>query len=440
MSSGEVLIVEPGGTLAGTIRVPGDKSISHRSVMFGSIAHGQTHVRDCLMGDDVRSTIAAFRAMGVDIREHAENSLTITGKGIAALMPPDGALDVGNSGTSIRLLSGLLAGTDFALEMVGDESLMRRPMRRVTEPLALMGADIVTAQDGTPPLVLQPCGMLNGIRYRLPMASAQVKSAILLAGLNARGTTCIEEPVATRDHTERMLRAFGADLKTQPGEICLVGPQTLRATSIVVPGDISSAAFFLVGAAIIDGSDVRIENVGINPTRTGVIDILRRMGANIALSNERSTGSEPVADMRVRGAPLRAIDIPNDLIPSAIDEFPALFIAAACAQGTTRLVGASELRHKESDRIDAMAEGLRTLGVSVSTSADSIQIAGDPTGLRGGVIESHGDHRIAMAFAMAGLRATSPVTLHQCDAIRTSFPGFVETSSLAGLPITKVSP
>jgi 3-phosphoshikimate 1-carboxyvinyltransferase len=437
MSREETLIVEPGGCLNGTVPVPGDKSISHRAVMFGSIAHGETHVSDCLMGDDVRSTIAAFRAMGVVIDDHGDNSLTISGRGYSALSAPSKPLDMGNSGTSIRLLCGLLAATDFRLEMIGDESLMRRPMRRVTEPLALMGANIITAEGGTPPLLLPSASKLKGIRYALPIASAQVKSAVLLAGLQAKGSTCVGEPVPTRDHTEHMLRAFGAKLSLREGEICIVGGQSLRATSIVVPADISSAAFFLVGAAIMQGSRLSIENVGINPTRTGVLEILRRMGANIELSNRRSTGSEPVADIHVRGAPLRAIDIPSELVPSAIDEFPALFIAAACAEGTTRLLGASELRHKESDRIDAMAEGLRSLGIGVLTSKDSIQIDGSAAGFEGGTIDSYGDHRIAMAFAMAGLKARKPITLHRCEAIRTSFPGFVETAQRAGLKVRR---
>lgn len=435
MTVPECLVVESGGCLSGVLRVPGDKSISHRAVMFGSIAHGTTEISGCLMGEDVRATIAAFRAMGVAIDEHDGGSLTITGRGIGALMPPSAPLDMGNSGTSMRLMAGLLAGAGCDVVLTGDASLRRRPMRRITDPLISMGARITTARDGTAPLRIAAVSRLHGIRYQLPIASAQVKSAILLAGIHAEGRTCVVETTPTRDHTERMLRAFGVELSVETGEIAFDGGQTLTATAIAVPGDISSAAFFLVGAALVDGSELTVTDIGINPTRTGVIDILRRMGADIVVTNERSTGSEPVADITVRGAPLHGIDIPHELVASAIDEFPALFVAAACAEGVTRLAGASELRHKESDRIESMATGLRTLGTVVTTAADSIEIVGRKTGLGHGRIESHGDHRIAMAFAVAGLRAAGPVEITNCAAIGTSFPGFVETAQAAGLTI-----
>lgn len=436
MTSPARLIVQPGGRLGGLLRVPGDKSISHRAVMLGSIAHGTTAVSGCLMGEDVRATIAAFRAMGVVIEAHDDGRLAIEGRGYAALTRPAAALDMGNSGTSIRLLAGLLAGAGFDAVMTGDESLQRRPMRRVTEPLALMGARISTQDDGTPPLRLDPASRLRGIRYELPVASAQVKSAILLAALHAEGRTAVVEPAATRDHTERMLRAFGVDVASEGDAITLDGGQELAATSIVVPGDISSAAFFLVGAAMTEGAELTLQGVGVNPTRTGVIDILRLMGADIALSQERSMGAEPVADITVRGSRLHAIDVPSELVPRAIDEFPVLFAAAACAEGVTRLVGAGELRHKESDRLATMSAGLRALGTSVVTSADGIEITGDPDGLGGGYVESNGDHRIAMAFAVAALKARGAIEIGDCAAIGTSFPGFVETARAVGLDIS----
>ncbi len=437
MTTPEHLIVEPGGRLRGLLRVPGDKSISHRAVMLGSIAHGITEVNGCLLGADVRVTIAAFRALGVQITEQADGRVTIVGRGFAQLTAPAAQLDMGNSGTSIRLLAGLLAGAGFAAVMTGDESLRRRPMRRVTEPLELMGACISSDDDGRPPLRIMPASHLCGIRYRLPVASAQVKSAILLAGLHAEGHTCVVEPMPTRDHTERMLRAFGVELEVESGEITVEGGQELAATTLTVPGDISSAAFFLAGAAMEDGSELTVQDCGINPTRTGAIHILRRMGADIVLSNERCTGSEPLADISVRGCRLHGIDIPSDLVPSAIDEFPALFVAAACAEGVTRLVGAGELRHKESDRIEAMAAGLRVLGTKVATSTDGIEIIGSVDGFSGGSIDCRGDHRVAMAFAMAALRAREPVEIIDCAAIGTSFPDFSETARRAGLNLSR---
>jgi 3-phosphoshikimate 1-carboxyvinyltransferase len=435
MTVADRIRVEAGGCLRGELQVPGDKSISHRAVMLGSIAYGTTEISGCLMGEDVRSTIAAFRAMGVAIDEHDDGRLSITGRGVGALTEPVAHLDLGNSGTSIRLLAGLLAGTRLAVTMTGDRSLLARPMRRVTDPLAMMGARISTGKNGTPPLTIMAGSSLQAIRYELPVASAQVKSAILLAGLHADGQTCVVEPVPTRDHTERMLSAFGINLEMTPGEIKIDGGQDLTGTAVVVPGDISSAAFFLVGAAIVEGSEVILKDVGVNPTRTGVIEILRQMGATIILSNERSTGSEPIADITVRGARLAGIDIPPDLVPSAIDEFPALFVAAACAKGTTRLVEAGELRHKESDRIDVMADGLRSLGVGVNTRADGVEILGSESGFNAGQIASRGDHRVAMAFAMAGLKATGPIEITDCAAIATSFPGFVESARPLGLNV-----
>jgi 3-phosphoshikimate 1-carboxyvinyltransferase len=436
MTAHDRLIVTPGGRLTGSLMVPGDKSISHRAVMFGAIARGETVIEACLMGDDVRATINAFRAMGVAIEAHDDGRVVIDGRGANVLREPDQALDMGNSGTSIRLLTGLLAGLGIRAQLGGDASLNRRPMRRVTEPLALMGADIATTDAGTPPLQISSGAPLRGIRYELPVASAQVKSAILLAGLNATGETCVVERLPSRDHTERMLRAFGVQVEVQGLTVGVRGGQPLTGTHIPVPGDISSAAFFLVGAAMSEGASLRLENIGINPTRTGVIDILRLMGADIELTAERAAGAEPVADIIVRGRRLHGVDIPAALVPSAIDEFPALFIAAANADGTTRLGQADELRHKESDRIDAMASGLQELGVVATPLDDGIEIVGRPGALGGGAIDSRGDHRIAMAFAVAGMLARAPIALTGCAAIATSFPGFVETARRAGMNIS----
>ncbi len=425
--------VQPGGALRGHLRVPGDKSISHRAIMIGSIADGVTEVDGFLEGEDSLATLAAFRAMGVQIDGPRQGRVTIHGVGLRGLRAPAAALDLGNSGTSMRLLAGLLAAQDFDVTMTGDSSLSRRPMRRVSEPLGRMGARIETSPDGTPPLRLRKGARLRGIDYALPVASAQVKSSLLLAGLYAEGRTCVTEPAPTRDHTERMLRAFGIDVETDGARICIEGGRQPQAAPIGVPADISSAAFFLVGAAIAPGSDLTLTGVGINPTRTGVIGILRRMGADITLANERMAGGEPVADLRVRSAPLRGIDIPEDQVPLAIDEFPALFIAAACATGTTVLRGAEELRVKESDRIQVMADGLSALGVDARPTADGMIINGGAFG--GGTIDSHGDHRIAMSFAIAALRAGAPITIRDCANVNTSFPGFIDLARGAGLDI-----
>jgi 3-phosphoshikimate 1-carboxyvinyltransferase len=434
MTPADTLIAHPGGVLRGELSVPGDKSISHRAVMLGAMATGVTEVRDCLMGEDVRATIGAFRALGVQIDELEEGRLLrVHGVGLHGLRNPSTVLDCGNSGTSMRLLSGIVAGAGLSATLNGDHSLQRRPMRRVTDPLCQMGAVIETAANGTPPLKVSAGPRLRAIDYVLPVASAQVKSAILLAGLYAEGTTCVTEPAITRDHTERMLRGFGVHLTAMNGRICIAGGQHLRATSITVPADISSAAFFLVGAALAGREVLTVKAVGINPTRTGVLDILRLMGASITCENPREIGGEPVADITVRPAPLHGIEVPPALVPLAIDEFPALFIAAACAKGRTRVTGAEELRHKESDRIDTMASGLRALGAQVTTFPDGIEIEGGP--LHGGVIESHGDHRIAMSFALASLRASSPITIHGSATIATSFPDFVTLARNAGLAI-----
>lgn len=434
MSVQRLFTVRPGGKLSGDLRVPGDKSISHRSVMLGAIAEGETQVSGFLEGDDAMATLAAMRALGVKIEGPERGRLTVHGVGLNGLQAPHAPLDLGNSGTSMRLFSGLLAGQRFASELIGDRSLMRRPMRRVTDPLAAMGADIRTTQDGTAPLQISPVAGLRGIDYAMPVASAQVKSAILLAGLYASGQTAVTEPAVTRDHTERMLAGLGYPVEQSNGRAVLRGGGRLLGGEIDVPADISSAAFFLVGASIAAGSKLTLQDVGLNPTRTGVIDILRKMGADIEITPTHAKGGEPVGTMTVCSARLKGIEIPVEWVPLAIDEFPALFIAAACAEGETILRGAAELRVKESDRIAVMAEGLAALGVEVEPLPDGIRIVGG--GLRGGEVHAQGDHRIAMSFAMAGLIADGPIRIHDCAEVDTSFPGFVELAASAGLDIT----
>lgn len=425
-------VVQPGGALTGTLRVPGDKSISHRAVMLGALAEGATRVSGFLNGEDCLCTMKAFQAMGVRIEQLDETTLTVHGVGLAGLKAPARELDLGNSGTSMRLMAGLMSGQEFPSTLVGDASLSRRPMKRIIEPLAQMGARI-EADEGHAPLRISPAPGLKGITYRSPVASAQVKSGVLLAGLYARGRTEVTEPEPSRDHTERMLRAFGVKVDAAPGRAALEGGQALKGTAIEVPADISSATFFMVGAAIAPGSDLTLTGVGTNPTRTGIIEILRRMGADLELAHERTLGGEPVADIRVRGRALHGIAIGRDLVAAAIDEFPAIFVAAACARGMTEVSGAEELRVKESDRIQAMCDGLVALGVSAQARPDGARIDGGR--LRGGRVDSHGDHRVAMSFAIAGLRAEQPVTILDCANVNTSFPGFATLAARAGLAI-----
>jgi 3-phosphoshikimate 1-carboxyvinyltransferase len=426
--------VQPGGALKGAIRVAGDKSISHRSIMMGSLAEGTTHVSGFLEGEDALATLNAFKAMGVKIEGPDNGKVVVHGVGMQGLQQPQASLDVGNSGTSMRLMSGLLAGQAFSTTLIGDESLTKRPMKRVTDPLALMGAKIKTTETGTSPLNISSVAALKGIDYDMPMASAQVKSCLLLAGLYAEGETWVTEPAPTRDHTERMLQGFGYEVMQDGPRRGVKGGGKLTACDIDVPADISSAAFFLVGASIAEGSDLTLQHVGMNPTRDGVINILRLMGADIQVSNERVIGGEPVADLRVRSAKLKGIQIPEDQVPLAIDEFPALFVAAACAEGETVLTGAEELRVKESDRIQVMADGLIALGVDAKPTPDGIVIQGGSIG--GGSVDSHGDHRIAMSFAMAALRATGDISIDDCANVNTSFPGFVELAASVGLKVS----
>jgi len=420
----------------GSLRVPGDKSISHRSIMLGAIAEGTTRVSGFLEGEDSLATLNAFRRMGVAIEGPDGGNLIIHGVGRDGLQAPDGPLDLGNSGTSMRLLSGLLSGQGFSVVLSGDASLSGRPMRRVTDPLELMGADIRTTASGTAPLEIHGSASLKGIDYLMPVASAQVKSCLLLAGLYADGETCVREPAVTRDHTERMLSGFGYPVRRNADRICLTGGGRLKACNLEVPADISSAAFFLVGATIAEGSELLLEHVGMNPTRDGVIRILRLMGADIEIFDPRDAGGEPVADLRVRASGLKGIDIPRDLVPLAIDEFPALFVAAACADGETVLTGAEELRVKESDRIQVMADGLVRLGIEATPTPDGMRIRGGR--IDGGRVDSHGDHRIAMSFAIAGLRARGEVLIDDCENVNTSFPGFVDLASGVGLGIEQL--
>ena len=426
--------VQPGGALKGAIRVAGDKSISHRSIMMGSLAEGTTHVSGFLEGEDALATLNAFKAMGVKIEGPDNGKVVVHGVGMQGLQQPQASLDVGNSGTSMRLMSGLLAGQAFSTTLIGDESLTKRPMKRVTDPLALMGAKIETTEAGTSPLNISPVAALKSIDYDMPMASAQVKSCLLLAGLYAEGETWVTEPAPTRDHTERMLQGFGYEVMQDGPRRGVKGGGNLTACDIDVPADISSAAFFLVGASIAEGSDLTLQHVGMNPTRDGVINILRLMGADIEVSNECVIGGEPVADLRVRSAKLKGIQIPEDQVPLAIDEFPALFVAAACAEGETVLTGAEELRVKESDRIQVMADGLIELGIDAKPTPDGIVIQGGSIG--GGSVNSHGDHRIAMSFAMAALRATGDISIDDCANVNTSFPGFVELAASVGLKVS----
>ena len=424
--------LEPGGRLTGRIRVPGDKSMSHRVIMLGALAEGKTYVSGFLEGEDALATLGAFRDMGVTISEPESGRLTIEGVGLDGLRAPQQIMDVGNSGTSIRLMAGLLAGQSFSSVLTGDQSLLRRPMARVITPLSQMGA-LISAREGCPPLEIAGGRKLRGIHYELPVASAQVKSSVLLAGLCAEGFTSVSEPAPTRDHTERMLRGFGYPVQVESGSIGLEGGGTLRGTSVDIPADISSAAFFMVGASIAEGSDLVLEHVGINPTRDGVLRILKAMGADITLTNERDVGGEPVADLRIRSAPLRGIEIPVEEVPLAIDELPAILIAAACAEGVTVLRGAEELRVKESDRIASMAEGLTQLGIANVVHPDGIAVTGGE--FSGGVIATHHDHRIAMSFAMAALRASDRIKISDCAHVATSFPDFAALATQVGLSL-----
>jgi len=425
----------PAGPLHGEVRVPGDKSISHRAIMFAALADGVSRISGFLEGEDTRATARAFAQMRVRIETPTASERIVHGVGIDGLKAPlnGAAIDCGNAGTGMRLLTGLLAGQRFDTTLIGDESLSRRPMRRVIDPLTQMGAKITAHEGGLPPLRVSGNCTLHAIDYTLPVASAQVKSAVLLAGLYAQGETRVTEPHPTRDYTERMLRAFGYPIEFSEGQARLSGGQRLRATNVVVPADFSSAAFFLVAASVVPGSKLVLRDVGMNPRRTGLLHALRLMGADITQTNRREAGGEAIADLIVRHAPLRGVDVPVELVPDMIDEFPVLFVAAAAANGTTRVTGAAELRVKESDRIAVMAKGLRALGIGVDETPDGAVIHGGKLG--GGEVDSAGDHRCAMSFCIAGLIAQAPIRILDCANVATSFPGFVELANGCGFEL-----
>lgn len=421
------------GPLKGTIKVPGDKSISHRSIMLGSIADGVTKVSGFLEGEDSLATLSAFKDMGVKIERNGSN-VTINGVGKHGLKEPTRSLNLGNSGTSIRLMSGLLSAQSFDSELCGDESLSKRPMGRVIEPLRLMGADI-SGNDSKPPLLIKGGKQLSSIEYTLPVASAQIKSCLLLAGLYSDGKTTIIENGISRDHTERMLKGFGYDVISSSNTISLMGGGSLKSCDIEVPSDISSAAFFMVAGCISKNSSIVLEAVNINPTRTGVIDILRLMGGNLELFNQRHQAGELIADIKVTSSELKGIEIPENLVPLAIDEFPVLFIAASCAKGETVLTGAKELRVKESDRIQVMADGLTALGIDNEILDDGIRIIGGEFKEQTSSIKSHHDHRISMAFAIASVKSKFNIEIEGVDNVKTSFPNFVELANSIGMKI-----
>jgi len=428
--------VEPGGEIAGELTVPGDKSISHRALMFGGLAEGDTEITGFLAGEDCLATLRALQALGVRIERPQPERVLVRGQGIEGLTGAGTPLDMGNAGTAMRLFMGLLAPQAFDSTLIGDESLMRRPMERVAAPLRLMGANIQT-HDGRPPVEIRGTPQLRAIDYTLPVASAQVKSGVLLAGLCAFGRTRVTEPAPSRDHTERMLGAFGVEVLREGSTVALEGGQRLTGTSVAVPADFSSAAFFLVAGCLAAERGLLLRNVGVNPTRTGLLELLRLMGADIRVHASRPgapAGTEPVADIEVRKSRLKGIRVPESLVPLSIDEFPVFFVAAAVAEGETLVRGALELRVKESDRLAAMAQGLTVLGVENQLLEDGLWIRGGGR-LGGGTIESHGDHRIAMAFAVAGLAAQSAIEIHDVANVATSFPGFLDIARSAGLQI-----
>lgn len=424
---------QPTRGLHGALRIPGDKSISHRAIMLAALAEGVSSIDGFLEGEDTRATARAFSRMGVQIEAPSSARRVVHGVGLHGLKAADGPIDCGNAGTGMRLLTGLLAGQAFDSRLVGDASLSRRPMHRVIEPLARMGALIDAADGGLPPLHIRGGCSLHGARHEPAVASAQVKSAILLAGLYAQGTTEVYEVQPTRDYTERMLEAFGWPIEFGSGWARLEDGHRLQATDVSVPADFSSAAFFLVAASIVPGSQLLLHAVGMNPRRTGLLGVLRLMGADIREENHRTQGGEPVADLRVRSAALHGVDVPESLVADMIDEFPVLFVAAAAADGTTRISGAPELRVKESDRLAMMARGLAALGVHIEEHADGAVIQGGR--IAAGQVESAGDHRIAMAFCVAGLVAEGPVAIDDCSNVATSFPGFVDLANGCGFAI-----
>ncbi|MEM6512813.1 MAG: 3-phosphoshikimate 1-carboxyvinyltransferase [Pseudomonadota bacterium] len=429
-------IVSPSPVSDADITVPGDKSVSHRALMLGSIAEGTTRISGFLAGEDCLATLAAMRAMGVTIDQQGETEVVVHGVGLHGLTPPSGPLDLGNSGTGMRLMSGLLAGQAFDTELVGDESLTGRPMRRIITPLETMGA-MIGSRDGMPPLRIAGGSSLSGIDYATPMASAQVKSAVLLAGLYAEGTTRVREPGITRDHTERMLRSMGVVVDSGDGVVTLTGRQVPSARDIDVPADLSSATFIMLAALLSPDADVVIRKVGLNPTRTGVLDIFLAMGADISIENRRDLAEEPVGDIRVRSSRLQGCEVDPSLVSLAIDEFPALFVAAGAAGGRTVFSGLEELRVKESDRIASMASGLAALGIDVTETPDGAIVQGGQ--FQPGAVDSFGDHRVAMSLAVAGSIASGSVQINDVEPVQTSFPGFAELLNSMGANIAQRS-
>jgi len=427
--------------VSGRATVPGDKSISHRSILVSALASGESEVRGFLASEDCLASLAAMRALGVHIEQPGTDRVRVHGVGLHGLKHAAHALDMGNAGTAMRLFAGLLAAQSFDSTLIGDESLMRRPMERVATPLREMGA-LVRTHDGKPPLEIGGGRRLRGIEYCMPVASAQVKSALLLAGLYADGPTTVSSPAACRDHSERMLSSAGVRVDTHGLVTTLHPPERLESQSLEVPGDFSSAAFFIVAGLLGAAPEgLLLENVGLNPTRTGLLEILRSMGGRIEVENPRSSGAEPVADLRVHASALQGIDVPPAAVPLAIDEFPVLFVAASCARGQTRVTGAEELRVKESDRIAAMAAGFAAMGVAHEATPDGMRIEGKPDGaaFRGGEIDSRGDHRIAMAFCVASLRAAKPIAVRDTANVATSFPGFVALARAVGFDLAESS-
>lgn len=425
-------VVEPSALASGVVTVPGDKSISHRALILGGIAKGRTNISGFLPGEDCLATLAALKAMGVRIERPGDTRIIMESCGADGLRAPSGPLDMGNSGTAMRLFAGLLSGQSFSSKLIGDASLSQRPMSRIIEPLTLMGAQIDSSA-GKPPLLISGERSLSGIAYQLPVASAQVKSAILLAGLFADGEITVIEPATTRDHTERMLRTMGVEIRSGETQIVMPGGQSLTGADVSVPADLSSAAFIILATLLATDCEVTLVGVGVNPTRTGVIDILREMGAAISLDNVRLFGEEPVADIVVNSAELHGIEVDPARVSLAIDEFPLLFIAAAMAVGKTTFSGIGELRVKESDRIATMAAGLRVLGIEVDETPDGAVVHGGV--ISGGSVKSGGDHRIAMSFAVAATRAGWPVRIEDTAAVDTSFPGFVQCLQSLGIGI-----
>lgn len=425
-------IVQPSAISDATVTVPGDKSVSHRALMLGSIAEGRTSISGFLAGEDCHATLTAMASMGVHIEQTSSTEVLVQGVGLHGLIEPGNELDLGNSGTAMRLMTGILSGQSFTSILTGDESLTSRPMQRVISPLGRMGASI-DSNDGRPPLTVRGKVPLTGIDYTLPVASAQVKSALLLAGLYADGVTTVKEPAVTRDHTERMLISMGANVESANGRISITGNQVLRGSDIRVPADLSSASFVILATLLAKQADVLIEGVGVNPTRTGLIDILQAMGGDIRMENARLYGEEPVADIRVRSSALHGGPVDARLVSLAIDEFPALFVAAAAAKGSTGFSGIAELRVKESDRIAVMAAGLRNLGIRVDESDDGAVVHGGK--FTGGRVDSQGDHRVAMSLAVAGTIAADKVTVNDVAAVNTSFPGFAACLAQLGVAI-----